>query len=959
MNESESFIEMPDPNAGDYEPTEKEIEDYAEWLGADIKTDRDLFWIAREALKAKIPPGWKLYQRKDGSGDPFYFNSETGESLWDHPLDAHYKQLFADEKKKKVEALKNQKTLQTTATSNIRPLAQIGKTTQQQQNQNSYKSNTSSLPPKTLLNYKQNILPKSAIQASNQMNALQKEKEDAEMQMRVDIEAIKRKSKMEQDTLISQNQNEIEAITREHNRRMDELKEKFRREEEEYKDKIADIQKKTDHMQDEYRETVNKYNKLIDNAHDDYVDQKKKIDQECQEYIDKAKQDKEDEIKRIKEQLEKEIEQMKEKQKDQINDLQNNSSAPPSPSKSFSNIERDLTKEQAEKIKNIREKFAKEIQQLQQNHDKEVKNIKSSHSDEINQMKKDNSDEIIKLKKQHADEIEQIKKEHQENKANIENTPKSQKQILSLDDSDSFSIGRSITLDVTDASLLHDIEQKNKKIEADYARQLNEKKKQLEDQYAKETKELTERHNKEMEDLKCQHQKEIDEIKEENQKEIDELKEVNQKEIEEVKQNAQKEKKDLISKNKQEIDKITKEHEEEIEELKEDLDSKKEELKDEFENEIEKMKRSQQRRISRRKQQFEEDSEEESSGSPFGTPRASTSSRKEQMLKRELDNLKEQYNTAVATQEQQKVQLEQAQTNFKLQLELLQAKFDVEKQQTEIAHQKEMDAFKQTMGSTTSSPPSSPAWLRFASFQQFQREPSTPLSLKMSKATSYSMKYIPNLMFTTINIFNINPAFNQTVNIGPKPLNIFTETFPPPNIPQTARPFVGGVAVQKEYATGLNQKLLRQMKNQQSKLEKVREKFDANYDQLSVSMKEAIADVYNLINGYKNLISEQNKSLSQIAIDFQQQTSKMARNFRESIAEVENSYKLAMTNAISPTYVPASSPRSARRQNKIQITTPSTDFTSEDSGEEAIRNFLIWRKQQKSNRRRQKYVDNF
>ena len=710
-------------------------------------------------------------------------------------------------------------------------------------------------------------------------------------------------------------------------------------------------------MQDEYRETVNKYNKLIDSAHDDYVEQKKKIDQECQEYIEKAKQDKDDEIKRIKEQLEQEIEKLKENQKGKIKDFQDSSlSSPSSPSKSASNIERDLTKEQAEKIRKLREKFAKEIEQLQQNHDKEVQKIKTTQSDELNQLKKDNSDEIMKLKKQHADEIEQMKKEHQQNKDEIEKSPIPKKQILNLDDSDSFSVGKSITLDVTDASLLHDIEQKNKRIEADYAGQLNEKKKQLEDQFNKETKEMTERHNREISDLKQQHQKEIDDLKEENQQEIEKLKEENQKEINEIKQNAQKEKKELIAKNKQELDKITDEHEDELEELRKDLDTKKEELKDEFENEIEKMKRTQQRKLSRRRQQFEEDSEEESSGSQFGTPRASATSKKEQMLKRELDNLKEQYNTAVANQEQQKVQLEQAQTNFRLQLELLQAKFDVEKQQTEIAHQKEMDAFKQTMGSTSSSPPSSPAWLRFASFQQFQREPSTPLSLKVSKATSYSMKYIPNLMFTTINIFNINPAFNQTVNIGPKPLNIFTETFPPTNVPQTARPFIPG---QKDYSTGLNQKLLRQMKNQQSKLEKVREKFDANYDQLSVSMKEAIADVYNLISGYKNLISEQNKSLSQIAIDFQQQTSKMARNFRESIAEVENSYKMAMTNAISPTYVPASSPRSGRRQNKVQITTPSTDFTSEDSGEEAIRNFLIWRKQQKTNRRRQRYAENF
>ena len=60
------FIEVKQPLNNT--PTQEEIEDYAEWLGADLQKDRDLFWIAKEALQAPIPPGWKLYQRKDGTG---------------------------------------------------------------------------------------------------------------------------------------------------------------------------------------------------------------------------------------------------------------------------------------------------------------------------------------------------------------------------------------------------------------------------------------------------------------------------------------------------------------------------------------------------------------------------------------------------------------------------------------------------------------------------------------------------------------------------------------------------------------------------------------------------------------------------------------------------------------------------------------------------------------------------
>ena len=44
-----------DPN---YEPTEKEIIEYATWLGID-EAEKGLRWIARKALKAKLPDDWK------------------------------------------------------------------------------------------------------------------------------------------------------------------------------------------------------------------------------------------------------------------------------------------------------------------------------------------------------------------------------------------------------------------------------------------------------------------------------------------------------------------------------------------------------------------------------------------------------------------------------------------------------------------------------------------------------------------------------------------------------------------------------------------------------------------------------------------------------------------------------------------------------------------------------------
>lgn len=41
-----------DPN---YEPTDEEIREYAQFLQMELDEDQDLFWIAREGLKAPLP----------------------------------------------------------------------------------------------------------------------------------------------------------------------------------------------------------------------------------------------------------------------------------------------------------------------------------------------------------------------------------------------------------------------------------------------------------------------------------------------------------------------------------------------------------------------------------------------------------------------------------------------------------------------------------------------------------------------------------------------------------------------------------------------------------------------------------------------------------------------------------------------------------------------------------------
>ena len=101
-NKANDNIVLEEEMDENYEPSQQEIDEYAEWLGMDIKgRDADLMWIAKEGLKAPLPNPWKPCQT--GEGEIFYFNFESGESVWDHPCDEHYRKVFEEEKRKRDE----------------------------------------------------------------------------------------------------------------------------------------------------------------------------------------------------------------------------------------------------------------------------------------------------------------------------------------------------------------------------------------------------------------------------------------------------------------------------------------------------------------------------------------------------------------------------------------------------------------------------------------------------------------------------------------------------------------------------------------------------------------------------------------------------------------------------------------------------------------------------------------
>ena len=84
-----------------------DLHEYAEKIGIDLDTEKHLLYLAEDALHTKLPTNWKPWlvcvknERKkifffsfsQDHEEWYYFNTVTGLSQWEHPIDHRYRQV--------------------------------------------------------------------------------------------------------------------------------------------------------------------------------------------------------------------------------------------------------------------------------------------------------------------------------------------------------------------------------------------------------------------------------------------------------------------------------------------------------------------------------------------------------------------------------------------------------------------------------------------------------------------------------------------------------------------------------------------------------------------------------------------------------------------------------------------------------------------------------------------------
>lgn len=732
----DDFEELPAPSH-DQEPSEEEIIEYFKWLGGDPNTDSKLMWIARNALREPIPEGWKLYRKKNEDGDPFYFNTQTGESLWDHPKDQEYKQLFQQEKAKIEKGLE----------SIPRPLPSSSK----------YTAGSSQL---------------FDIDESDTHNDSSELNQSSNVDSFQELSNKRNELNLEMQRLISEHNDHIEKEKARYEKTLSNLRTQYEKqisdEEKRQKEKIEEI--KANHKK-EIEELKQKNNREKDRVKSDYSQN--------------LQSSQSSEISQMKENFEDEIEKLKD----------------------------SFNTEKQEAIKNHEDEMA-ELQQKQKSIEKQkekLKKLEAELEEQKQQLTESNNEEIEEITRKHQQNVEKLKK-------------KQQREIQELNEN--FDPDQQLQ------ELQMSLKKKQREIQAKFDKEMDE----LKSQHEAEMDELqnsTTNSNKmnfglqsllgnqfSSEKSNSEFQKQMEELKQEQEKEIAKQKKKHQKILA---QNEEKFQHDLeLAKTKQETERLREETQ-----IRRDYEAKKVSIENQLKEDIEKQK---QLKMEQLKRQLEKDIENAQEKQLIDIRNSNEQKKKEMMVKFQDEQVslkKTQEKELSKLRKQHQKQIEEEDFKFNQEMKIAKTKHETERMKVEDQYRREIDQVRAAL-------------------------------IEKKKREEYE---------------------KQTLN----------NPYQDPSI-QVRLPY----QQQQENIIDFDEKTMSKFKKLQYKMEKIKSQFDASYGNFPASLKELLGDINNVCQGYKNLISEQNKTMTKMVSDFQQQTSQLARQFQTSLADVENSYRAAL-----------------------------------------------------------------
>ncbi|CAK4068510.1 unnamed protein product [Aphanomyces euteiches] len=376
-----------DPN---YEPTEDEVLEYAKWLGMDLEAERDLFWIAREGLKAPLPENWKPCKTTD-TGEIYYFNFATGASTWDHPCDEYYRKLYDDHKKKTIQGKKFQDTDDKKKKEKEDIAEILGKKS---------KKAPKKAPKVESLSTVKAGLDKKPLGAINKLplsgglNALKP------------VATLGKPSMKAQDDSEEEEEEKTEVI-KSFSRKPLGAKDKDARGAEELENKTQELSERIRQLEEEHEEKVTVLKKKLEQQENELLLEQKAIEKKLQ----KLQKDHADEVESVKE-LEKKLSKRRKDLEAEHREYIDNADS------KFAEKKRELIKKQEKELKEMDEKHRETIQELDAAHENELEKQEAERRKQEMQQEHRQMEENNKIDKLNA-EIETLKTEAQQYKRQV------------------------------------------------------------------------------------------------------------------------------------------------------------------------------------------------------------------------------------------------------------------------------------------------------------------------------------------------------------------------------------------------------------------------------------------------------------------------------------------------------------------------------------------------------------